>query len=443
MKQSVNTLMTPILSFPIAVISSLFVLFSLAQAAAENTNSDERLDWIVAVVNDEVITHTALEKETQNIIQQLRQQGTGIPPMDALQSQVLERMILEQLQLQLAEKNGIRVGDNELNDALRNVATQNQLSLASFRNQLEQQGVPYTEFRDEVRKELTLRNLQQRQVQTRVTVTERDIDNLLTNLNRQGGTRQEYHLLHILIALPEAASPEDIADKKAHAQQVLEQLRNGADFRKISVTYSDSRRALEGGDLGWRRGNELPGLFADTVTDMEAGDISELLHNASGFHIVKLEAKRSGNQSIITQTHARHMLLKTNEVVSDDNAEQRLRNLQERVREGQSFEDLAKAHSDDTASAAKGGDLGWVSPGQMVPEFEEQMQTLSVGDISPPFKSRYGWHIIQVLERRQHDNSEQALRSKASTIIRQRKGEEELQNWLRQLRDEAYVDLRL
>jgi len=405
-------------------------------------NAAERLDWIVAVVNDEVIVNSDLQGEMRSIVSNLRQQGTALPPQDVLQKQVLERMVTNRVQLQLASRTGIKVDDGTLNAALRQVAAQNQLSLEGFQEALAKEGVTYAEFREDLRDQLIIRRLQQRQVASQVTVTEREIDNALANQVRQGSGGHEYHLMHILIAVPEGASPELIAEKKARAEQVLGLLQEGADFKQTAVTYSNGQQAFEGGDLGWRKAGQLPALFADRLVKMKAGEVAGPFQNASGFHLIKLAELRGATQSIVTQTKARHILVQTNELVSDAEAESRLRQLKERAEAGDAFAALAKANSEDAASARDGGELGWISPGQMVPEFEEAMQNLKPGDVSEPFRSRYGWHIIQVEERRDHDNTEQALRSKASQQIRQRKMEEELDSWLRQLRDEAYVDYR-
>ena len=422
------------------LLIAIIGLCSTFHARAETQD----LDWIVAIVNDQVITHTALKAETALIVQELQRRGTRLPRQrSVLLQQVLERMVVEQLQLQLAKSTGIRVDDASLNNTLRQAAAQNGLSLSAFRDEVEASGVSFAEFREDIRQQMLIRRLHQRHIENKVTVTEREIDNFLANQVRQGNIRKEYHLLHILIAVPEAASPEVIAEKKAKADDVLKQLRNNADFKEIAVAYSDSRQALDGGDIGWRSSGELPSLFADVVPNMQVGDVSDLLRNSSGFHIVKLAEKRDGEQSIITQTQARHILLKTNELVTDNEAETRLWHLKERIESGADFAELAKAHSEDTTSARTGGDLGWVSPDTMVPEFEEIMNKLGNGQLSKPFRSRYGWHLMQVQQRRQHDNTEQARRSKASREIRKRKIEEELQTWLRQLRDEAYVEYRL
>lgn len=405
--------------------------------------SAETVDYIVAVVNDDVITHTALQRKVQETLESLKKrQVVSLPPQHELEKRVLDDMILRTLQLQLARQMGITIDDTSLNETLRNVAAQEQKSLQDFRAMVEQDGYDFKEFREELRDEMLVRRLRQRQVVNRINVTEREIDAFLANQAQQGEKSEEYHLLHILIALPEAASPEMIAAKQQEAEKVLAKLKAGARFEDTALTVSDSQQAFEGGDLGWRKLGEIPALFVEAVRQMAPGELKGPIRNASGFHIVKLADKRNAEKTVITQTKVRHILRKTSELVSDFEAENYLTTLKSRIEKGDDFEQLARAHSDDKGSAAEGGSLGWINPGDLVPEFEEVMGSLKEGQISKPFKSRYGWHVIQVLERRQHDNTETAQRNKASQQIRQRKTEEELQEWLRQLRDEAYVEYR-
>ncbi len=402
------------------------------------------LDRIVAVVNDEVITESALREELRAVESELRRQGTRLPSQRVLEKQMLERMVVTRLQLQVAERLGMEVDENTLNEALRDIAAQENMSLEQFRRALEQEGYSFPEFRETIREQLTIKRLHQRQVVSRINVTEQEINNFLTNQARQGNTTAAYRLQHILIAVPDAASPEVIQEKREKAEAIMRKLRAGADFQEIAVAESDSRQALEGGDLGWRKSGEIPSLFMDVVPRMAEGDIEGPIRNAGGFHIIRLAGLRSTGRSVITQTHARHILIKTNEVVSDNEAEERLKKLRQRIVVGEEdFAELARAHSEDPGSSTEGGDLGWISPGSLVSEFEEEIDRLRSNEISEPFKTRYGWHIVQVLDRREHDNTEDALRTRAARQIRERKIEEELQNWLRQLRDEAYVEYRL
>ncbi|ABA58195.1 peptidylprolyl isomerase [Nitrosococcus oceani] len=421
------------------VLVTIFVLFwPIGSFAAIN------LDRIVAVVNEDIVLESELEQMVRTVQDQLAAQGTSLPPGYVLERQVLERLVMEQLQLQLAARTGIQVGDETLNEALGRIAQDNGLTLSQFRNVLEQDGYDFPAFRENIRKELIISQLHKREVNDRVSVSKAEIDNFLTNQKKRGNQDAQYHLAHILITVPEAASPEQVQAAKAKAEQVLQQLREGADFQKVAVTYSDGQQALEGGDLGWRKMGQLPTLFVDVVPQLQAGDISKLIRSPSGFHIVKLlDYRGEGQQQLVTQTQARHILLRADELASEREVQLRLSQLRQRILSGDDFSELAQAHSDDKASALKGGDLGWVSPGQMIPRFEEAMRSLEPGEISEPFKTQFGWHVVQVLDRRQENMTEEFNRNRAKMEIRQRKVEEELENWLRQLRDEAYVEYRL
>lgn len=401
------------------------------------------IDRIVAVVNDDIITLGELDEEIDMIKQQMRQRGGGTPPEAALRKQVLERLVINRLQLQLAASTGIRVDDDALNRAIGRIAEQNKLSLAEFRDTLEKDGFNFASFRENIREEITITRLRQRQVDSRITVTEQEVNRLLADKASQGRADDEYRVAHILIGVPEAASPEQIQVAKQKAQRVLDDLNGGADFRETAIAVSDGAQALEGGDLGWRSPAQLPSLFAPLVVKMKKGELSDLIRSPSGFHIIKLADYRGGKQHMVSQTQARHILIKTNELISDDDASIRLEQLRQRIEKGADFAELARANSDDKGSAASGGDLGWVSPGEMVSAFERAMSELQPGEISKPFRSEFGWHIVQVQQRREQDNTEQFNRSQAFEAIRNRKVEEEYQTWLRRLRDEAYVEYRL
>lgn len=423
--------------------NSLIGWLLLSACAVPANSARQVLDYIVAVVNDEVIVKTDLQQELQETEKKLQQQKIAIPSRQELEKQVLERMVMTTLQLQLAERSGIAVEDNSLNEKLRSLAKQNQMDLSSFRHQLERDGQNYDRVREKMRSSLILERLQQRQVVSRVNVTDREIDNFLANQTQQGTANQEYHLWHILIATPEAPSPESIEAKRQQANSILAKLKQGADFQATAVAVSDSRQALEGGDLGWLKAGEMPSLFNDIVEQMTIGEIRGPLKDASGFHLIKLVGNRGSKQNMVTQTQVRHILIKTGEFMSEFEAKNRLETLKVRIEQGEDFSPLARANSQDSNSAVQGGLIGWVNPGDLVPEFENVMNNLTPNQLSEPFKSRYGWHIVQVLARRQYDNTEQALRTKAAHQIHQRKVEEELQTWLRQLRDEAYVEYRL
>ncbi len=401
------------------------------------------IDRIVAVVNDDVIVHSELQTRLRAVIDQLQNAGVPAPPEDVLKKQVLEQLILDRLQLQLAEGTGIRVDDETLNRQIADIARQNQLSLREFRDILQRDGYDFAAFREEIRNELIKSRVQQRQVQDRVQITERDIDNFIATQAKQGSNIPEYRVGHILIAVPDGASPEQLAEAKQRAEDIVKRLRDGANFGRIAAAESDGRQALEGGDLGWRKAGALPTMFEKVVPELEKGEISEIIRSSSGFHVLKLLDVRGAGRLVIEQTNARHILIKTNEIVSSADARSRLRVLRSRVQNGADFAELARASSDDPGSAVKGGDLGWLSPGDTIPAFEKTMDALAVGEISEPFETQFGWHIVQVLGRRDRDSTEEVQRAKAAEQLRNRKVDEELQAWFRQIRDEAYIEYRL
>jgi peptidyl-prolyl cis-trans isomerase SurA len=403
----------------------------------------EPLDQIVAVVNEDVIAKSELDSRMQEMAAQLTQKGATLPPLEILREQVLDRMIDKRLQLQTAERLGISVDDSTVTKAIANIAENNHITLLQLREVLEKDGVSFALFRDQLREDILINRLKQKEVINRIVITEQDVSNFLA---REIGTQRQrsaVHLLHILISTPEGASTEDVQAAKRKAQETYEELSRGGDFGEMAMRVSNGRQALEGGDLGWIETSRIPSLFTKLVDEMEPGTISEPIRNASGFHIIKLLEVKGSNKKIINQTHARHILINTNEIVSDREARQRLETLRERIIGGESFEALARSHSDDKASAIKGGDLGWTSPGDLVPAFEEQMDALPLGKISEPFQTQFGWHIVQPLERRQHDSTEETLRNTARLAIQKQKSDEAIDIWLRRLRDEAYVEVLL
>ncbi|HRD64551.1 MAG TPA: peptidylprolyl isomerase [Candidatus Competibacter sp.] len=429
------------------------------------------LDAIVAVVNDDVITRRELDVATAVIERQLRQRKVSIPPRSVLENQVLERLILAQLQVRAAERNGITVDDATLNAAIETLAQRNNMNLTQMRQTVEKDGISFARFRDDVRREIMGARLRQKLVDSQLQVSEQDVESLRAQLVGQngfgsgeegvgggsdsGGARQ-YHIAQILVALPEGATPQQIDAVRRKADDVVAQLRKGADFQQLAVGVSAGRQALEGGDLGWRTADQLPTLFAGVVPKLRPGQFSELIRSPSGFHIVKLlEVKGGGatpvhsraptaeKQGLVTETHARHILLKTSPQLSDDEARQRLEQLRQRVRSGEDFATLAKDNSDDKVSGARGGDLGWVTPGMLVPQFEQEMKSLQPNQISAPFKTQFGWHIVQVLERRQGRASPEMDRTRAREALLRRRSDEEWELLLRRLRDEAYVEVRL
>lgn len=424
-----------------SLFSLIFLLLSSGQLIAKPAVIP--LDKIVAVVDNNVITQIELDERMKLIGQQIQQQGSRLPSRENLHKQVLERLILEKLQLNLANKTGIRVNDEMVNNVITNIARENRLSMPQFREVLKKDGFQFSEFRENIRREVTISRLRKIRVENRVNISEQEIDNYLEQALKGKTTDDEYHLNHILIATPEAASSQQIEDARIKAQNVFDELEKGADFNQQAISISDDELALKGGDLGWRKAAQLPTLFTSVVGKMRPNEIKGPLRNTGGFHIIKLIDKRSKAQKhIIKQTMARHILIRPTQILSREDARLRLVNIQQRINAGADFSRLARASSDDKAAAAEGGSLGWVSPGMMVPAFEEEMDKLKPGETSKPFLSQFGWHIVQVLSRRQHDNTKQFQRSQAIGLIRKRKTEEAIQDWLRRLRAEAYVDYR-
>mgnify|MGYP000441520850 FL=1 len=414
----------------------LFTLIMVGTAWAEP------LDRIIAVVNNEVLLESELVDMERTVSQQLRQRKAAMPPADILRKQVLERLIVQRVQLQRAARAGIRVGDDGLNAALRQIAANNKLTLREFRDVLNEDGLDFSDFRESIREEMTISRLRKGMVEDKVVVSNSEIDNYLSTQAVQGGSETAYHLAHILISVPEAALPEQVQAGQNKLAKVQELLESGSSFDEVAAGYSDGQNALEGGDLGWRKQGELPSLFADVVPELAVGQVSAVLRSGSGFHLVSLIDKKSEETHLVKQTLASHILIKTNELTTDEDAEKRLQQLLERVLNGDDFAGIARAHSDDTGSAIEGGSLGWSSPGVMVAEFEEKMDALESGEVSEVFKSRFGWHIIKVYDRREQNMAEEYNRNKARAQIHKRKVSEELESWLRQLRDEAYIEYR-
>lgn len=426
---------------------SLALLVMTGVARAQNAAVDTPavpLDRVVAVVNSEAVTRLDLEAQVRMATVQLQRQGTPLPPADLLERQLLERMITARVLAQAARESGLRVDDAQLQRAVERIAQENKLTADEFRREIEKDGLSFSRFREEMRTEILVTRLKEREVDSKIVITDAEIESYLRNQATQGGQDDEYSLAHILLLVPEEASPEQIQARKAVAERALAQLKAGADFRQVSASFSDAQNALDGGLLGWRTAARLPEMFVEAVRGLKVGEVSPLLRSPNGFHILKLVDKR-GNESpvIVQQTHVRHILVRTNEVVSETDARQRLADLRERVLLGNAdFAELARLHSED-ASAGRGGDLGWISPGDAVPDFERAMEALKPGELSEPIRSPFGWHLIQVLERRDEDMSKERQRMVARQAIRQRKAEEAYQEWVRLQRDKAYVEYRL
>ncbi len=411
-------------------------------AASAPPTAAEELDAIVAVVNDDVVVQSEVDHEIDLVIPQLQQQGTAVPPPDQLRKQVLERLILKRLQQQRARQLGIDVDEATLVETMSNIAARNGISLEELKATLEAGGIRFADFREDTRMQILTSRLQNQEVVRNIQVTDQEVDRLLAREAQSLVPREQVRLSHILIALPDDPTPGQVAQAEKKANAVVAKLRAGADFAAVAAASSDGRTALQGGDLGWFEMAAVPSLVSDLARTLVKGEITEPLRSPSGFNIIKLTDIKGGAPDNVTQTHARHILVRTNELVSDADAKTRLTQLRQRIQGGDDFATLARAHSEDTGSALKGGDLGWVSPGDTVPEFEEAMNALAPGEISEPFKSPFGWHIVQVQERRTQDTADELLRLKAREAIQRRKAEEATEAWLRQLRDEAYVEVR-
>jgi len=401
------------------------------------------LDRIVAVVNDQVITRRDLDERVTTVLTQLRQQGTPLPQRDALEKQVLERMISNQVQLQYAKETGLRVDDATLEKTVNRIAEDSKLTPAQLRAALEKDGISFNKFREDIREEITIVRLREREVDNKITIADSEVDNFLSTRQIQEGKTDEYHLSHILVSVPEQASPERLQERRARAEQALAQIKGGADFRQVAASFSDAPDAVQGGVLGWRETTRLPTIFADAVKGLNAGDSSGVLRSPNGFHIVRVNERRGqAAPLIVSQTHARHILIKTSELVSESEAKDRAVKLKERLDNNADFAELSRLQSEDS-SASRGGDLGWLSPGDTVPEFEKAMDALKPGQISEVVRSPFGWHLIQVLERRNQDMSQQQQRLRARQALREQRADEAHQEWVRQLRDKAFVDYRL
>jgi peptidyl-prolyl cis-trans isomerase SurA len=422
-------------------VALILIAFAATASAAEPQKHAVTVDNIEVMVNDDVITHRELDNRVASVTKMLQKQKTALPEKNVLERQVLERMIMEMLQAQYAKESGLRIDDVQLDKTILRIAQQNNFSsVAAFRAKLEEDGTDFKEFREEIRNEIISVRLREREVDSKLIISENDIDNYLSNQTNQEGKGEELQLAHILVVVPEQASADKIQTFRSRAEQALAKLRNGASFAQVAAGYSDAQDALKGGELGWRPADRLPPLFAEPLQKMKPGEISPLLRSPSGFHIIKLIDRRSKDTPVmIVQTHARHILIKTSELVSESEAKNRLQEIKQRIDKGSDFAEQARLHSDD-GSAPQGGDLGWLSPGETVPEFESAMDALKIGQVSDVVQSSFGWHLIQVLERRNADVSVEQKRQRARNAIRTFKSDEAFQDWLRQLRDRAFIE---
>ena len=417
-----------------AVVTTI-ALTSSAQAA-------QLVDYVVAVVNEDVILNSELEQAVESIERQIRASGNTPPTETELREQMRERLIMQTLQAQRAEQRGIRVTDDDLNKALLQIAQQNGMDLRDFARALRAEGVDFLLVREQVRNELLATSLRQREVDARVNVTDREIDAFLAK-TRKNDQATEYRLEHILVSVPDG-STDDVKDAaRAEAEQIRQAVEDGASFSQMAIGRSDATTALDGGDLGWRTAGALPTVFADEVDDMSVGAVSQVIETGSGFNLIRLADQRGGQAAqMITETRARHVLLQPNAIRDETATREQAAELLEELKGGRDFAEVAREYSDDSGSANQGGDLGWQPPGGFVPAFEERLDSLDNDEISEPFETQFGWHIVQLIDRRQRDSAEDIARNQARQAIRQRKVGEEYEDWLRRQRAEAYVELR-
>jgi peptidyl-prolyl cis-trans isomerase SurA len=401
------------------------------------------LDRVIAVVNDEAITQYELDDARSIVVKQLRQQKVQQPPADVLDKQVLERLITERALMQYAKENGIKVDDTTVERAIQRIAEDNKLTVDSLRQELAKDNVTYPKYREDVRNEIVVQRLREREVDRNIAVSDSEVDAYLATVKAQGAGDEEFLVEHILVVTPEQASADQIEAKRRRAEEALRNIRSGADFAQVAAGFSDASDALSGGNLGWRPAARLPNVFVETVRAMKVGDVSPVLHSAAGFHIVKLLDRRTKDKpAMVEQTHARHILIRVNEITSEADAKAKIDRLKDRIDGGAQFEEMARLNSED-ATSAKGGDLGWINPGDTVPAFDEAMNKLPLNQVSAPVRTTFGWHLIEVLGRRKQDITLDRERNQAQLALRQRKSDEAFQDWVRQTRDRAYVELRL
>lgn len=428
------------------LVAALLLTATIASPAsgAELSTSGVPLDGIAAVVNDGIVLRSELDQQVRVISDRLQEQGQQLPPRAILRQQVLERLVIQEVQMQRADRLGIKVSDEMVNQALTEVAGRNNIKFSDLPATLEAQGLDYRAYRENVRRDMAINTLRQRDVYARIYVSPREVEQCVARRKTSPGEDVEYDLSHILVAVPAAATPQEAEERVARAQGVYERARQGEDFAQLAISYSDAGTALEGGALGWRRGNQLPSFAAEAIPGLKAGEVSEPIRTPSGLHIFRVnETRGAASASLVSQVHARHILMETNAVEDDATVQQKLADFRSRILAGESFEALASVNSVDPGSAAKGGDLGWVGPGTFVPAFEEQLDALEENEISEPFKTQFGWHIVQLLGRRTYDATDDVLRNRCVAQLRESKADEETEIWMRRLRDDAFVDYRL
>ena len=428
---------TKLSDFLLPILFGTLLFGSLAHADVQP------LDRVVAIVDNDVIMQSQLDQRLREVQKSIAKQGGGQPPLDALQQQVLERLILENIQLQIGDRAGVRITDEELNQALESIAQRNNMTLDQLRLALQQDGLPYSMAREQIRREMIISRVRQRRVADRVEVTNQELKSFMASAHGQVQLSEEFHLANILLPLPEGSTAAVIEKAAVQAQQVYQQLQQGASFSELAVSRSASENALEGGDMGWRKGAQLPPPFDELIPKLSPGQVTPPVRTPGGFIIVKLLEKRGGDHQLRDEVHVRHILIKPSEIRTDADAQKLAERLYARIVAGEDFSELARSFSEDPGSARNGGDLDWIDPSILVPEFQEVMKSTPSGQLSKPFKTGYGWHVLEVLGRRATDSSEQLREQQAMNILRNRKYEEELQGWLLEIRGEAYVEIKL
>lgn len=428
------------LSFLFLIASFLASTGVRAQETLSNTGV--LLDRIVAVVNDGVILQSQMDSKVDLVAGQLRDQNTALPPREVLESQVLEQLITQEVQLQRAGRLGVRVPDAMLNSTLQRVAQRNGISLSDLPRAMASQGIDYRQYREDMRNEMILDSLRQRDVVARISVSEREIERFLDKQESSVGDQIDYELSHILISVDPNATPEEVGEAGERIEELYQRLVAGEDFAELAVEYSQGQNALDGGDLGWRKGAQLPPVFFDAIDDLQPGEFTDPIRSPSGFHLLKLNDVRGAEKIIVLQTRVSHILLQPNEVLDETAVEQKLLQLRGRIEDGEDFTDVARIESEDPGSAPLGGDLGWTSTGTFVPVFEDQLARLEPGEMSMPFRTEFGWHLVLLVDRQERDTTEEVKRQRAIQAIRASKQEQETEIWLRELRDEAYVEVR-
>lgn len=422
------------------LLGSVVLLVSQLGLAQNNSVS---LDRVVAIVDKDVVLESELNERKASIMERLRGQYQQLPPEDVLNKQILEQLIIERIELGMAERYDIKVDETEIDQAIGRILQKNQITLSDLEAELRAEGTTLDGLRKQLRNEITISQLQQGLVSSRIKITDQDIDNFLASSDGKYATSPDYHIGHILIAVSSSADADAIEDAEKKADEVYQKLQGGADFSQMAISYSNDQAALQGGDIGWRKLAQLPELFGNQMLSLSPGQVSKPFRSGAGFHILKNIEQRGGGEQLVEQTRARHILVKTSEIMDDAQARQKLLDLKARIEKGEDFAVLARENSEDTGSMLSGGDLGWSTPGMFVAEFEEALQNTPIGAISRPFKSQFGWHILQVQERRKEDMSDRMKRNQAANVIRSRRFDEEFQLWRNQIREEAYVEVKL